>query len=99
LNSSTILSIVVFLAGAFLFLFVSILIGLIVILVGAIMLYFRRKNASRLRSAPSTESSVAPPASAIAAQNESTVVACKSCGTFNDTATAKTCSNCGAPLP
>jgi hypothetical protein len=98
LKSSSVVGILVLLAGVIVFLLVSILIGIILIAVGAIMIYFRRRNASRRnQTGPAMSPSMAPSPTTVV-QPGTTTVACKYCGTFNDRATAKVCSNCGAPL-
>ena len=98
MNSSAVLGVILLLIGLFMFLFISIVIGVTLIVIGLIMIYFRRRNAAKTRQLESMRSPPAAPASTVIIQREVVKVPCKYCGTLNDLATSKVCSNCGAPL-
>jgi uncharacterized paraquat-inducible protein A len=95
---STALSFLVLLVGIIVFLFITIVLGIVIIVVGLIMLYFRRRSASRVRLDESAMPARAAPYSTPALGQESSRVACKYCGTLNDQASQSVCSKCGAPI-
>lgn len=98
MNGRTALVVVLLLIGIFMLIFISLILGLVVIVVGLVMLHYNRRNAARLLQNEPTGYSSTPSAPTAVGGQEMAKVRCKYCGTVNDQTKTSVCSNCGAPL-